>query len=349
MKVCKCKCGGCSKKGGTLSLYNIYNKGGYTSDELKTLWGDHYDSLLKLYYKVNFRLEATSNIISIILQSFSIPSSELKGIKNLFNFYFYVLNKYKVTLVDIEKLCNAIVNNIGMEPFFVSIINNVNNVAYSEDFINATLEQNLLHYATYQSYTTNANTDSSSSYIQNSLAVVSSGNNLDFINNPANWNPMIKSAHVLLVKDTRILMLTHKPTHKPGTIREPLIETDLIETDCRLGPPGGLIDPNDSTPWAAMLREYKEEVGLDFPKNHTLENTFTWCNKYLIFLVTTTDAEIPDGEVKKNKEIFSRKWFAIDEIKKIIEASKSKQVKGAFKMRNGAGASTAAIINFMKY
>ena len=73
---------------------------------------------------------------------------------------------------------------------------------------------------------------------------------------------MIKSAHVLLVKDTRILMLTHKP----GTIREP-----LIETDCRLGPPGGLIDPGDSTPWAAMLREYKEEAGLDFPKNHTLK------------------------------------------------------------------------------
>ena len=153
MKVCKCKCGGCSKKGGALSLDNIYNKGGYTFEELNTLWGDHYDSLLKLYYKVNFRLEATSSIISIILQSFSIPSSELKGIKNLFNFYFYVLNKYTVTLVDIEKLCNAIVNNIRMEPFFVSIINNVNNVAYSEDFINATLEQNLLHYATYQSYT----------------------------------------------------------------------------------------------------------------------------------------------------------------------------------------------------
>ena len=343
MKVCKCKCGGCSKKGGALSLDNIYNKGGYTFEELNTLWGDHYDSLLKLYYKVNFRLEATSSIISIILQSFSIPSSELKGIKNLFNFYFYVLNKYTVTLVDIEKLCNAIVNNIRMEPFFVSIINNVNNVAYSEDFINATLEQNLLHYATYQSYTTNANTDSSSSYIQNSLAVVSSGNNLDFIKNPVNWNPMIKSAHVLLVKDTRILMLTHKPTHKPGTIREP-----LIETDCRLGPPGGLIDPGDSTPWAAMLREYKEETGLDFPKNHTLEHTFTWFNKYLIFLVTTDD-KIPDGRVKENKEIFSRKWFSIDEIKKIIQASNSTQKKGVFKMRNKAVASTAAIIEFMGY
>jgi 8-oxo-dGTP pyrophosphatase MutT (NUDIX family) len=97
-----------------------------------------------------------------------------------------------------------------------------------------------------------------------------------------------------------------------------------------------------------MLREYKEEAGLDFPKNHTLENTFTWCNKYLIFLVTT-DAEISDGEVKKNKEIFSRKWFSIDEIKNIIQASKSKQIKGVFKMRNGAGASTDAIIKFMKY
>ena len=55
-------------------------------------------------------------------------------------------------------------------------------------------------------------------------------------------------------------------THKPGTILEP-----LSETDCRLGPPGGLIDPGDSTPWDAMLREYKEEAGLDFPKNHTLK------------------------------------------------------------------------------
>ena len=132
-------------------------------------------------------------------------------------------------------------------------------------------------------------------------------------------------------------------THKPGTIQEP-----LTETDCRLGPPGGLVDPKDSTPWAAMLREYKEEAGLDFPINHTLKNTFTWCKKYLIFLVTT-DAEIPDEEVNKNKEIFSRKWFSIDEIKNIIQASKSKQIKGVFKMRNGAGASTDAIINFMKY
>mgnify|MGYP006075070669 CR=1 FL=1 len=336
MKVCKCKCGGCSKKGGALSLDNIYNKGGYTFEELKTLWGDHYDSLLDLHYKLNDNLEASKKIILII-----ISFRELKGIKKLFD--YHELNKYQITLADIEKLCNAIVNNIRMEPFFVLILNNVNNLVYSEDFINATLEQNLLHYATYQSYTTNANTDSSSSYIQNSLAVVSSGNNLDFIKNPVNWNKKIKSAHVLLVKDKQILMLTHKPTHKPGTILEP-----LTETDCRLGPPGGLIDPKDSTPWAAMLREYKEEAGLDFPKNHTLENTFTWCNKYLIFLVTT-DAEISDGEVKKNKEIFSRKWFSIDEIKKIIQASNSKQVKGFFKMRNGAGPSTDAIIKFMKY
>ena len=286
MKVCKCKCGGCSKKGGALSLDNIYNKGGYTFEELKTLWGDHYDSLLDLHYKLNDNLEASKKIILII-----ISFRELKGIKKLFD--YHELNKYQITLADIEKLCNAIVNNIRMEPFFVLILNNVNNLVYSEDFINATLEQNLLHYATYQSYTTNANTDSSSSYIKNSLAVVSSGNNLDFIKNPVNWNPMIKSAHVLLVKDTQILMLTHKP----GTIREP-----LSETDCRLGPPGGLIDPTDSTPWDAMLREYKEEAGLDFPIKHTLINT----------------------------EIFSRKWFSIDEIKKIIQASKSKQIKWGF-------------------
>ena len=333
MKVCKCKCGGCSKKGGTLSLYNIYNKGGYTFEELKTLWGDHYYSLLDLHYKLNDNLEASKKIILII-----ISFRELKGIKKLFE--YYELNKYKITLTDIEKLCNAIVNNIRMEPFFVLIINNANNVAYTKDFIHATLEQNLLHYATYQSYTTNANTDSSSSYIQNSLAVVSSGNNLDFIKNPVNWNQYIRSAHVLLVKDTQILMLTHKP----DTIRrEP-----LSETDCRLGPPGGLIDPGDSTPWAAMLREYKEEAGLDFPIKHTLINTFTWCKKYLIFLVTTDD-KIPDEEVKENTEIFSRKWFSIDEIKKIIQASNSTQKKGVFKMRNKAVASTAAIIEFMGY
>lgn len=338
MKECKCKCGGCVKKGGYLSLDALYTKGGYTFEELKGLWGDHYDSLLDLYYKLNNNLEASNKIILIIIS--------FKGYTNIKKLYdYYDVGKHKITLVNIEKLSTAIINNIRMEPFFVIKISNAHNLLYSSDFTKETLKQNLIQYELYKSSVESEN-DYSVSNDMLSLMSVNSGNNLEFIKNPLNCNNNVISAHVLIVKDIysdnkKILMLTHKPIVSRGT---------LMETDCRLGPPGGIIDPTDSTPWNAMLREYKEEAGLDFPKNHTLINTFIWKNKYLIFLVST-DNEISEMIVDNN-EIYSRKWFSVKDLKDIIKGSfvkGSKQVKGVFKMRNGAFESTSAIIEFMGF
>jgi 8-oxo-dGTP pyrophosphatase MutT (NUDIX family) len=338
MKECKCKCGGCAKKGGALSLDVIYTKGGYTVEELKVLWGE-YDSLLDLYYKLNNNLEASNKIILIIIS--------FRGYTNIKKLYdYYDVGKHKITLVNIESLCTAIINKIRMEPFFVIKISNAHNLLYSSDFTKETLKQNLIQYELYKSYVESENDYSVSSDTILSLVSVNSGNNLEFIKNPLNnCNNSVISAHVLIVKDMysdnkKILMLTHKPTVSRGT---------LIETDCRLGPPGGIIDPTDSTPWNAMLREYKEEAGLDFPKQHTLINTFIWKNKYLIFLVST-DNEISEMIVDNN-EIYSRKWFSVKDLKEIITGSikGSKQVKGSFKMRNGAFESTSAIIEFMGY
>ena len=50
MKECKCKCGGCVKKGGGFMLETIYINGGYTYDDLNKLWGPkYYDYLLNIY------------------------------------------------------------------------------------------------------------------------------------------------------------------------------------------------------------------------------------------------------------------------------------------------------------
>ena len=50
MKECKCKCGGCVKKGGGFMLETIYINGGYTYDDLNKIWGPkYYDYLLNIY------------------------------------------------------------------------------------------------------------------------------------------------------------------------------------------------------------------------------------------------------------------------------------------------------------
>ena len=142
MKDCKCKCGGCAMKGGALSLDSVYKKGGYTVEDLKVLWlGDYYEPLLELYTKLINNLEASNKIILIIITFCSFR--ELTGIKKLFD-YFH-LNKAKITLVEIEWLYNAIINNIQMEPFFVIKISNAYNHIYSIDFTNEILKENLLH------------------------------------------------------------------------------------------------------------------------------------------------------------------------------------------------------------
>ena len=134
-------------------------------------------------------------------------------------------------------------------------------------------------------------------------------------------------------------MLAHNPSQIRGK---------LEETDCRLGPPGGIIDTTDNTPWDAMIREYKEETETAFPKNFTLINTFIWKKKHVVFVVNS-ESRI-SNKIIRNDEIYSRRLFYIDNLKEIIANSKgSRQVKGQFKMRNGAIDSTSAIIDFMGY
>ena len=86
---------------------------------------------------------------------------------------------------------------------------------------------------------------------------------------------------------------------------------------------------------------------LCLPNNFTLLNTFIWKKKYVIF-VGSTETRITD-KIIDNNEIYSRKWFDINDIKQIIKNKNTKQTKGLFKMRNGAVDSTAAIIDFMGY
>jgi hypothetical protein len=345
MKECKCKCGGCAKKGGAVSLDSIYKKGGYTVEELKALWKiDYYENLLKVYSKLINNLQDSNKIILIIISFCSIK--DLTNIKKLYD--YFDLSKSKITIQDIKYIGDAIINNIQMEPFFVIKISNAYNHTYDMSFTQEILKQNLIQYDFYQaSITTNIHDIPSfnKSLSLSSLISINSGNNIEFIKNPLNWNNTFVSAHVMIVKDIytankKMLMLTHMPTSIRGT---------LVETDCRLGIPGGNIDSSDYTPWTAMLREYKEEAELDFPINYKLINTFIWEKKHIIFLVNTDDNI--DDFVINNEEIYSRKWFSIKELKDIIQSSSkgSKQVKGSFKMRNGAINSTDAIIKLMAY
>lgn len=343
MKECKCKCGGCAKKGGAISLDSIYKKGGYSVEELKTLWiVDYYENLLKVYSKLINNLEDSNKIILIIISFCSIKN--LTNIKKLYD--YFDLSKSKITIQDIKYIGDAIINNIPMEPFFVLKISNAYNYTYDMSFTQEILKQNLIQYDFYQtSITTSIHDFSSFNNSLSSLVSINSGNNIEFVKNPLNWNNNVVSAHVMIVKDIyttnkKMLMLTHMPTSIRGT---------LLETDCRLGIPGGHIDPTDYTPWSSMLREYKEEAELDFPTNYKLINTFIWEKKYVIFLVNTDDKI--NYVVINNKEIYSRKWFSINELKDIILSSNkgSKQIKGSFKMRNGAINSTDAIIKLMAY
>lgn len=353
MKQCKCKCGGCVKKGGAFMLETIFINGGYTFEDLKKLWGNkYYDYLLIIYNKLINNLEDSNKIISLILHIISLltfqylNTNDLNKIHSIYNF---------ITIHELNYLYQAIYDNIHMEPFFVLRMSNSHNFVYSNSFIQELLTQNLLQYDLYKSYLTMLTDDQYSSDFKMAIThssykstIVSffSGNNLLFIKNKINWNshPNVISAHLLLLTNDietntlKCLMLTHKPSNIRGS---------LIETDCHLGPPGGLIDPTDNTPWDAMVREYKEEVNLHLPNNFTLLNTFIWKKKYVIF-VGSTETRITD-KIIDNNEIYSRKWFDINDIKQIIKNKNTKQTKGLFKMRNGAVDSTAAIIDFMGY
>ena len=57
MKECKCKCGGCVKKGGAFMLETIYINGGYTYDDLRKLWGPkYYDYLFNKFQCYKFKV-----------------------------------------------------------------------------------------------------------------------------------------------------------------------------------------------------------------------------------------------------------------------------------------------------
>lgn len=351
MKECKCKCGGCVKKGGYLSLDVLYTKGGYTFEELKGLWDS--EDLISIYYKLFNNLYDTNKIIHIIISFCTFK--ELKDVKKLYD--YFELSKSKITIFDINYIYDAIMNNMPMDPFFVLKMINANNLLYSSDFTEEILKENLRQY---EAYMTSRNNYILHNNIQSNLLSVCSGDNIEVVKNPLNWykynvitQPLDTSkyegnasAHVLVFKDfgnkeSKILMLTHKP-YKP--------HENLIETDCRLGAPGGIIDLTDNNPWDAMLREYKEEVGIPFPSQYKLLNTFIWKNRHIIFVINTT-SNISE-KVVDNNEIYSRKWFSVNDLKDIIKGSfvkGSKQVKGVFKMRNGAFESTSAIMEFMGY
>ena len=84
MPMCKCNCGGCSKKGGMFSLDLMHEKGGYTYDELKELWSDkYYDYLLEIYIKLINNLEGCTKLVKLILNIVSIQS-----FKKLDSYYF---------------------------------------------------------------------------------------------------------------------------------------------------------------------------------------------------------------------------------------------------------------------
>jgi len=353
MKECKCKCGGCVKKGGAFMLETIFINGGYTFEDLKKLWGNrYYDYLLNIYTKLINNLEDSNKIITLILHIISLltlqqlSTIDIKKIHSLFNF---------LSIHDINYLYQAINDNIHMEPFFVLRMGNSHNFVYSNTFIDELLKQNLIQYDLYKSYlklltdhqyTSDFKMAVAHSSYKSTIVSFFSGNNLLFVKNRINWvsHSDVISAHVMFFTndiDTnklKILMLAHKPSSIRG---------ELIETDCRLGPPGGLIDSTDDTPWDAMKREYNEEVDLQFPTNFTLINTFIWKKKHVIFVVNS-ESKITN-KIINNDEIYSRKWFNIEDIKEIIKNKGTKQTKGIFKMRNGAIESTSAIIDFMGY
>lgn len=355
MKECKCKCGGCVKKGGAFMLETIFINGGYTFEDLKKLWGNrYYDYLLNIYTKLINNLEDSNKIITLILHIISLltlqqlSTSDIKKIHSLFNF---------LSIHDLNYLYQAINDNIHMEPFFVLRMSNSHNFVYSNTFINELLKQNLIQYDLYKSYlklltdhqyTSDFKMAVAHSSYKSTIVSFFSGNNLLFVKNSINWiaHPNVISAHVMIFTndiDTnklKILMLAHKPSSIRGK---------LVETDCRLGPPGGLIDSTDNTPWDAMKREYSEEAKLQFPNpnDFTLINTFIWKRKHVIFVVNF-ESEITN-KIINNDEVYSRKWFNIKDIKEIIKNKRTKQTKGIFKMRNSAIESTSAIIDFMGY
>jgi 8-oxo-dGTP pyrophosphatase MutT (NUDIX family) len=354
MKECKCKCGGCAKKGGGFMLETIFVNGGYTYEQLENLWGKkYYEYLLNIYSKLINNLEDSNKVILLILNIITllsiqdIDSSEIKKLHSLFNF---------LSIHDVNYLYQAIADNIHMEPFFVLRMANCHNFVYSNSFTEELLNQNTVQYNLYisylkilanEQYVSDFKMASAHSSYKSTIVSFFSGYNLDFVRNNVNWSnhSNVISAHVIITSTDydsgklRVLMLSHKPSSVRG---------ELKETDCRLGPPGGIIDKTDKTPWDAMIREYHEEAGCHFPSKFDLINTFIWKKKHVVFVVNT-ESRIANGIVN-NDEIYSRKWFNIDELKKIIESSKhSKQVKGKFKMRNGAIDSTIAIIDFMSY
>ena len=349
MPMCKCNCGGCSKKGGMFSLDLMYETGGYTYDELKELWSDkYYDYLLEIYIKLINNLEGCTKLVKLILNIVSIQSFKKLDSNDLRKFYNLYGLKSDISINNVNYLYQALMDNIRMEPFFVLRLSNCYNFVYSEEFTRELLQQNQSEYELYlfymkllgnEQYISDYQMASIHSNFKSTIVSYFSGNNLDFVKNPLNWNDEnFRSAHVMLLKEfegvTKILMLTHLPSNK---------SKDLIETDCRLGPPGGLIDKGE-TPWNTMVREYKEETGLDLPVKIELVNTFIWKKKYIIF-VLKTENRIIEGRITNNDEIYSRKLFTIEELREIIKNSNSSQVKGRFKMRNGAIKSTEAILD----
>ena len=352
MPLCKCNCGGCSKKGGMFSLDLIYETGGYSYDELKELWGDkYYDYLLELYVKLINNLEGCSKVAKLILNIVSIVSFKTIDSNDLRKLYdLYSLKSY-ISIHDVNYLHQAIIDNIRMEPFFVLRLSNCYNFVYSKEFTEELLQQNQSEYELYVFYMKLVGNEQYSSEVasnsfNSSIVSYFSGNNLEFIKNPLNWGDMkFKSAHVILLKDdvdsgeTKVLMLAHLPTTKSTK--------KIIETDCKLGPPGGMIDKEDNTPWDAMVREYYEETNLSFPSKIELINTFIWKKNHIVFVVKTIN-RIVEGRVTNNNEIYSRKLFTVEELREIIKDSSGSQVKGKLKMRNSAIKSTLSILDLLE-
>ena len=358
MPLCKCNCGGCMKKGGMFSLDLMHETGGYTYDELKELWGTkYYDYLLEIYVKLINNLEGCSKLVKLILNIVSIQSFKTIDSNDLRKLYSLYELKSDITIHNLNYLHQALIDNIRMEPFFVLRLSNSHNFVYSEEFTKELLKQNQSEYELYvfymkllgnEQYTNDYQMTSIHSNFKSTIISYFSGNNLDFIKNPLNWSDRsFKSAHVILLKDdvdsgeTKVLMLTHLPNAKGVKSSK-----KIIETDCRLGPPGGLIDRSDSTPWDAMVREYREETNVTFPSKIELINTFIWKKKHIVFVVKTNQ-RIVESEIENN-ETFSRKLFTVKELRKIIKDSNGPQVKGKFKMRGSATESTLAILDTLE-
>ena len=118
---------------------------------------------------------------------------------------------------------------------------------------------------------------------------------------------------VYRMKDARVQLLALKPNPEPGLMYEYYVVT------------GGIEEGEGAT--AAAFREVQEEIGVRPSGVTSLNRTITYVDKFSgkTFIEECFAAKINQETLKLNKEHIDYEWLSLDEFKKTIWWSDSRE------------------------